>query len=151
VRLSGDNLLRTGLVPVGRSGMRSMNAKFLAFVCLSVFCEGLLANGFPQVWMDCDPIEPFKGKAQEMYLGNEFHCYRLEFKCDDELWGGFLMEVNTDDGGVGLFGGINSNDGFCVMNFGHLGNTQFTHACSFENGDAELEVKAADGEMCLGY
>lgn len=129
--------------------MRIATYKILIAVITLGICQGGLANGFPQAWIDCDPVEPFNGKAQEIYLGSEIFCYRIEFKCDEELWGGFLMEVNIDDGGVGLFGGANSNFGFCGMGFGHLGNTQFSHACSFEDGDVELEVKAVDGEMCL--
>ena len=131
--------------------MKSVIVKITAAIFLFGFCQGLLANGYPQFWVDCDPVEPFKGKAQEVYLGDENFCYRIEFKCDDSLWGGFLMEVNTDDGGVGLFGNVNSAFGFCGMGFGHLGNTQFSHACSFEDGDVELEVKIADVEMCMDY
>jgi hypothetical protein len=131
--------------------MRIAITKILVVIITLGVCQGLLAQDFPLVWLDCDPVEPVKGKAQEVYLGDGNYCYRLEFKCDDELWGGFLMEVNIFDGGVGLFGEIHSIFGFCGMNFGHLGNSQFTHACSFDDGDAELEVKAVEGEMCLDY
>jgi len=128
-----------------------MVVKMSVAVLLLGACQGLFANGFPIVWMDCNPAEPYKGKAQEVYLGDEYFCYRMEFKCADELWGGFLMEVNIDDGGVGLLGSIGSNFGFCHINFGHLGNTQFSHSCTFDDGDAELEVKRVDGQMCMGY
>ena len=131
--------------------MKRVIVQIFVLALVMGMCEGLFANGFPSIWMDCDPIEPSKGKAQEVHLGDEFFCYRLEFKCDEPLSGGFLMEVNTDDGGVGLFGFIDSTDSFCSINFGHLGNTEFSHACSFEDGDVELEVKAADGAMCLSY
>jgi hypothetical protein len=74
--------------------MKSVIGKITTAIFLFGSCQGLLANGYPQFWVDCNPVEPFMGKAQEVYLG------------DDALWGGFLMEVNTDDGGVGLFGNV---------------------------------------------
>lgn len=138
-------------------------------VTVAVLCVAQTAMGqlFPyNVWIDCDPantagnppLEPYngKGKAQEVYLGNEEFCYRIEFKCDGELSGGFQVSCFCDlsipeaDGGVGVFQGVNSDDSFCGTpgGFFHLRNSEFSHACSFDTGDAELEIKAVDGQKC---
>ena len=43
------------------------------------------------------------------------------------MYGGFHVQVNTDDGGVGLGGSVDDGQGrFCFMGFGHLGNSDFT-------------------------
>jgi hypothetical protein len=135
-----------------------------AALCLAQGAMGQLPPY--HVWIDCDPantagnppLEPYngKGKAQEVYLGNEEFCYKIEFKCDSELSGGFLVSCFCDlsipwaDGGVGVSQGVNSDDAFCGSpeGFFHLRNSQFSHACAFDVGEADLEIKAVDGEEC---
>ncbi|MBT8054422.1 MAG: hypothetical protein HKN57_08200 [Xanthomonadales bacterium] len=146
--------------------MKSSIMRVFIALCALTMAQGAMGQLFPyNVWIDCDPantegnppLEPYngKGKAQEVYLGNEEFCYRIAFKCDAELSGGFLVNCFCDlnipeaDGGVGVFDGVSSDDGFCgTPGFFHLRNSKFIHACSFNAGDAELEVKAVDGEKC---
>ena len=146
--------------------MKIVVIKALVAIVSLCLAQGALGQLFPyHVWIDCDPantagnppLEPYngKGEAQEVYLGNKEFCYKIEFKCDDELSGGFLVNCFCDlsvpeaDGGVGVFQGVNSDDGFCgTPGFFHLRNSKFSHSCSFDAGDAELEIKAVDGEKC---
>jgi hypothetical protein len=43
---------------------------------------------------------------------------------------------------------IDSGDGFCGFGGAHLENNEFTHTCSFDDGDVSLRVERVDGVMC---
>jgi len=114
---------------------------------LGLSCS-VAANGFPRIWIDCEAAPENNAMFLE-YLGSQEYCYRIKVRCDSGLHGGFDVEVNTDDGGVGLGGGVGDGAGaFCFMNFGHLGNLGFNHSCEFDVGKAELDVKAVFGKKC---
>jgi hypothetical protein len=104
---------------------------------------------------DCDQ---YPGESFEAFLGNEAYCYKFEFECEEGVYGAFHVAVNLRDGGVGYDGYLGnageimddpSDDDFCGMNFGHLGNTRIVHACYFEAGQAAiLKVKSMPGHKC---
>ena len=115
------------------------------------------------VWLDCNPLEslgnpslePYngRGKAQEAYLGIEGgFCWQIEFKCDDELadLGGFFVQMDVLGGGGAAAPFIHhpQEDFFCDGMMFHKEPSEFSHACSFEIGEAELEVKAVEDVMC---
>jgi hypothetical protein len=43
---------------------------------------------------------------------------------------------------------IDSGDGFCGFGGAHLKNNEFTHTCSFNDGDVSLRVERVNGGMC---
>ena len=98
------------------------------------------------------------GELFEEFLGNEEYCYKFELECEDGVHGGFQLSVNLRDGGVGYFGNVAtdgdvmedpSDDDFCGMGFGHVGNRKIVHACYFESGQAAiLKVKSMPGQKC---
>jgi hypothetical protein len=115
------------------------------------------------VWLDCNPVlstgnpplQPYngRGKAQEAYLGIEGgFCWQIEFKCDDELadLGGFFVQMDVWGGGGAAAPFIHhpEEDFFCDGMMFHKEPSEFSHTCSFEIGEAELEVKTVDDEMC---
>jgi len=117
------------------------------------------------VWLDCDPsqsignpaLEPVKGrgKRQRAYLGIEGgFCWQIELKCDDELaeldLSGFFVQMDVWGGGgfAAPFIHHQQDDFFCDGGMSHKSPSEFSHTCSFEIGEAELEVKAVDDEMC---
>jgi len=122
------------------------------------------------VWFDCDafqstgnpPLEPYngRGKAQEAYLGMEGgFCWQIEFKCDVELadldLSGFFVQMDVLGGGGGAAPFIHyenpdqEEDNFwCDGMMFHKAPSGFSHTCSFEVGEAELEVKAVEDDRC---
>lgn len=127
----------------------------LALLAALSISLGLSANQ-TNMWIDCQ--SDMNDNAIFMtYLGNEEFCYRVKVRCDVGLYGGFLVDVFLGDGGVGFGGGVNDGvppweDGaFCDFNFAHLRNAGFTHACDFDIGKVELDVKAVHGEKCADY
>lgn len=122
-----------------------------------------------QVWLDCDPaqsmgnppLEPYngngrgkgRGKAQEAYVGIEGgYCWKIEVKCDEGLnsWGGFLLGVDPFEGGGFTSPYIHEEtdlllcDGFMAFK----STSEFSQNCSFEVGEADLEVKLVEGALC---
>ena len=129
--------------------MKVPYVRLLALVAGLSISFAIAANDYPTIWVDCGASPDNNGMFLE-YLGSDEYCYRIKVRCDEGLFGGFLVEINTDDGGVGLGGNLDDGAGaFCFMNFGHLGNLGFTHSCEFPIGKAELDVKAVHGENCL--
>jgi hypothetical protein len=138
-----------------------------AMVSLAV-TQGVLAMELRpySVNLNCDPaktmgnpqLQPSNGKSQVQlhYLGNEEFCYRIKFQCDREFSGtidvGCFCEDdpggNPADGGVGFGGFIDSGDGFCSLGAGHVRNNEFSHSCSFGNGDVRFRVEAVNGKFC---
>jgi len=105
---------------------------------------------------DCDQ---HPGEVFEEFLGNEEHCYKFEFECEEGVHGAFHVGVNLRDGGVGFGGGVGNtgevmedpaDDDSCGMGFGHMGNTKIVHACYFEAGQAAiLKAKSMPGHKCM--
>jgi len=130
--------------------MKSVIIRFLTAVVGLSLSFGAFANEYPQIWIDCS-AKPDNNAEFLEYLGSQDYCYRIKVRCDQGLFGGFQVEVNTDDGGVGLGASIDdANGAFCFMSFGHLDNSGFSHACDFDIGKAELDVKAVHGKKCVG-
>lgn len=155
--------------------MRFVRSKVLISLVMMLILQGALANGLPPytVSLNCDPaqsegnppLEPFNGesKVQMVYLGNEEFCYRIKFRCDSEFVTPFGVELTCfcadnpnppdgptieADGGVGVNMFTDSGDGFCGFGGAHLRNNEFSHSCSFEDGDVSLRVERVYGEMC---
>lgn len=152
--------------------MRIVGLRAVISLVMMLIVQGVPANGLPPytVSLNCDPeqtegnppLEPSNGKSkvQMAYLGNEEFCYRIKFRCDEDFVTPFGVELNCfceddpgppiveADGGVGVNMLVDSGDGFCGFGGGHLKNNEFTHTCSFDDGDVSLRVERVNGGMC---
>lgn len=117
------------------------------------------------VWLDCEPLQSIgnpplephngRGKVQEAYLGIEGgFCWQIKLKCDRELadldLSGFFVQMDVLGGGgvAAPFIHHYEDDFFCDGMMFHKAPSEFSHTCSFEVGEAELEVKAVEDDMC---
>lgn len=136
--------------------MKSKILRVLALVVVLGASCGLSADeNNVNIWIDCE--SDMSNNAMFMtYLGTEEFCYRVKVRCDAGLYGGFFVDVYLGDGGVGFEGHVNDGfppweeGAFCNFGFAHLRNSGFTHACDFDVGKAELDVKAVHGRKCAG-
>lgn len=132
----------------------------LAFVALSL-SQALSANGpVPVPWgLFCSAFESIP--SHEVYVGNGDFCYKFELSCHGDVTAGAGGEL-WPDGTIGF--GMGANEGpprpppapgqppvspECGGGFGHYQNAKVEHACTFDSGKAELEIKTARPAKCF--